>query len=140
MTLKALQESADRNRDLYKFEEPNADLLETFESPVLEGSENASLLLKIEVEEFTCLCPLTGQPDYGRIEVQYAANKLCVESKSLKLYLMGFRQFGGFHEQIVTRIGTDLVCLLAPHDLSVYGEFKPRGGIAFKPRYTYMDL
>ena len=87
--------------------------------------------------EFTCLCPMTGQPDFAKIVIDYQPDMLCVESKSLKLYLGSFRMHGEFHEAGVNRICNDLVKLLAPVWLTVRGEFTPRGGIPFWPTAEY---
>ncbi|MBF0313305.1 MAG: preQ(1) synthase [Oligoflexia bacterium] len=83
--------------------------------------------------EFTALCPKTSQPDYAKIFINYIADKKMVESKSLKLYLMSFRQSGHFHEDCVQMICNDLVKLLKPHYIEVIGEFTPRGGISIFP-------
>jgi 7-cyano-7-deazaguanine reductase len=82
-------------------------------------------------------CPKTGQPDFAKIVIDYVPNAYCVESKSLKLYLMSYRMFGEFHESCVNRIRSDLVDLLDPHWLQVRGEFTPRGGIPFWPESSY---
>ena len=89
------------------------------------------------VPEFTCLCPMTGQPDFAKIVIDYQPDALCVESKSLKLYLGSFRMHGEFHEATVNRICNDLVKLIAPVRLTVRGEFTPRGGIPFWPTAEY---
>ena len=80
--------------------------------------------------EFTSLCPVTGQPDFGHIRIRYIADKLCIESKSLKLYLYSFRNHHTFHEEAVNRILTDLVKACKPRWMEVNGEFRPRGGIS----------
>ena len=80
--------------------------------------------------EFTSLCPVTGQPDFGHIRIRYIADKQCIESKSLKLYLYSFRNHHTFHEEAVNRILTDLVKACKPRWMEVNGEFRPRGGIA----------
>lgn len=85
--------------------------------------------------EFTCLCPKTGQPDFARIYINYIADKLMVESRSLKLYLFSFRNNGDFHEDCIQKICNDLKQLLQPKYLEVVGEFSPRGGISIFP-YT----
>jgi len=85
--------------------------------------------------EFTSLCPKTGQPDFARIYINYIADKLMVESKSLKLYLFSFRNHGDFHEDCVAKMCHDLQKLMKPRYLEVIGEFTPRGGIAIYP-YT----
>ena len=83
--------------------------------------------------EFTSLCPITGQPDFAKIFINYIADQKMVESKALKLYLFSFRNHGDFHEDCVQKICNDLVALLAPKYLEVIGEFTPRGGIAIFP-------
>ena len=80
--------------------------------------------------EFTSLCPVTGQPDFGHIRIRYVADKQCIESKSLKLYLYSFRNHHTFHEEAVNRILSDLVKACKPRWMEVNGEFRPRGGIA----------
>ena len=83
--------------------------------------------------EFTSLCPLTGQPDFAKIYINYIADQKMVESKALKLYLFSFRNHGDFHEDCVQKICNDLTRLLKPRYLEVIGEFTPRGGIAIYP-------
>ena len=83
--------------------------------------------------EFTSLCPLTGQPDFAKIFINYIAGDRMVESKSLKLYLFSFRNHGDFHEDCVQKMCDDLTVLLKPRYLEVVGEFTPRGGIAIFP-------
>ena len=85
--------------------------------------------IRFECPEFTCLCPRTGQPDFATIRIRYVPDRLCVELKSLKLYLWGFRDEGTFHEAVVNRILDDLVALLAPRRMTVEGDFYVRGGI-----------
>ena len=79
--------------------------------------------------EFTSVCPKTGQPDFATIEIDYVADAVCVELKSLKLYLQGYRNQGVFYEDVVNRILDDLVAALAPRRMSIAGRFTPRGGI-----------
>lgn len=86
--------------------------------------------IRFECPEFTCVCPLTGQPDFATIVIRYVPDLRCVELKSLKLYLWSFRDEGGFHEAVTNRILDDLVAALAPRRLTVLGEFNVRGGIA----------
>ena len=86
--------------------------------------------IRLDCPEFTSLCPITGQPDFGTLLIEYLPNRLCVESKSLKLYLFSYRNHGAFHESVVNRIADDLVSLLRPRKLRVTGTFRPRGGIA----------
>ena len=87
--------------------------------------------------EFTSLCPLTGQPDFATITIQYVPDVRMVESKSLKLYLFGFRNHGDFHEDCVNIILNDLVALMKPKYIEVWGCFAPRGGISIDPYSNY---
>lgn len=91
----------------------------------------------LECSEFTSLCPITGQPDWANLYIRYIADSKMVESKSLKLYLCGFRNRGDFHEDVVNIILGDLVALLQPRYLEVLGVFHPRGGIAIHPFVNY---
>lgn len=83
----------------------------------------------MEAPEFTCVCPRTGQPDFATIRIIYIPNQLCVELKSLKLYLWSFRQEGAFHEDVINRILDDLVETCRPRKMTVIGDFNIRGGI-----------
>lgn len=103
--------------------------LESFPNP----QTDVEYVIEIEAPEFTCLCPKTGQPDFGEILISYAPDLLCLESKSLKLYLFSFRQTGAFHEDVTNRIARDLYNLLNPNWVQVTGKFKARGGITFHP-------
>ena len=87
--------------------------------------------------EFTSVCPITGQPDFGRIAIKYVPNKLCLESKSLKLYLHAFRNCGTFHEEVVNRVLDDIVRAIRPRRAIVTGEFNARGGIAIHVEAVY---
>ncbi len=124
----------------YSYERPDPSLLESFPNPFADPEMNsvgAVGTLHIECPEFTSLCPMTGQPDFAKIIIDYEPDRLCLESKSLKLYLCSFRMHGEFHEACVNRICNDLVQLLKPKRLSVRGEFTPRGGIPFWPTAEY---
>lgn len=101
------------------------DILETFENP----SKNNDYLITMDIPEFTCLCPLTGQPDFAEFEINYVPDKKCVELKSLKLYMAAFRDIGAFHEDNTNQILNDLVNLIKPRYMSVIGYWKVRGGI-----------
>jgi 7-cyano-7-deazaguanine reductase len=79
--------------------------------------------------EFTSVCPRTGQPDFGTIEIEYVAGRLCIELKALKFYLQGYRNLGVFYEDVVNRILDDLVAACRPRRMTVTGLFTPRGGI-----------
>lgn len=100
-----------------------AEGLEIFDNPTLMG------IIDFETSEFTCLCPKTGQPDFATIHIRYMPDKLCVESKSLKLYLWDFRNRGAFHEAVTQTILRDLSNLLKPRWMQVMGDFGIRGGI-----------
>lgn len=99
--------------------------LETFPNP-RPGRDYG---IRFECPEFTCLCPRTGQPDFATITIRYVPDALCVELKSLKLYLWSFRDEGHFHEDVTNRILDDLVALLEPKRMTVEGDFNVRGGI-----------
>jgi 7-cyano-7-deazaguanine reductase len=105
---------------------PDAACLESFRN--LYGQRD--YWIEFDCPEFTTLCPVTGQPDFGHITIRYVADKRCVESKSLKLYLYAFRNTNTFHEEAVNRILDDLVTAIQPRRAIVRGEFRPRGGIA----------
>lgn len=100
-------------------------VLETFPNPYPEGEYE----IRFECQEFTCMCPRTGQPDFATIHIRYVPARLCVELKSLKLYLWSFRNVGAFHEKVSNDIAHDLFGLLQPRRLEVVGEFRVRGGI-----------
>jgi 7-cyano-7-deazaguanine reductase len=93
--------------------------------------------IEFECPEFTCLCPKTGQPDFATIRIRYVPDLVCVELKSLKLYLWSFRNEGAFHEAVVNRILDDLVAVTSPRRLSVEGDFLVRGGIHTTVRASY---
>ena len=101
------------------------DILETFENP----SKSNDYLITMDIPEFTCLCPLTGQPDFAEFEINYIPDKKCVELKSLKLYMASYRDVGAFHEDNTNQILNDLVNLVKPRYMSVIGYWKVRGGI-----------
>lgn len=85
--------------------------------------------IHIDIPEFTCICPKTGLPDFATLSIEYVPDRVCVELKSLKLYIVAFRGVGIFHEHVVNRLRDDLVTALAPRSLTVNGEFGTRGGI-----------
>lgn len=89
--------------------------------------------------EFTALCPKTGQPDFGTIRISYVPGQLCVELKSLKLYLFGYRSRGIFYEQVTNVILDDLVRALRPRRMTVEGDFRVRGGISTVVQATYEE-
>jgi len=99
--------------------------LETFANPRPERDYE----IRIECPEFTCMCPRTGQPDFATIRIAYVPDQLCVELKSLKLYLWSYRNEGAFHEAVINKILDDLVQACRPRRMTVTGEFNVRGGI-----------
>lgn len=99
--------------------------LESFPNPKPERDYE----VRFDAPEFTCLCPKTGQPDFATIRIRYVPDRLCVELKSLKLYLWSFRDEGHFHEAVTNRILDDLVATIAPRRMTVEGDFWVRGGI-----------
>jgi len=112
---------------------PSTALLETFVSPAPKRRYE----ICFSSNEFTSLCPITGQPDYATIIIRYVPKERCIESKALKLYLRSFRNQGVFAESIVNRILDDLVEVLEPHSITVIGDFTPRGGISLRVEATY---
>lgn len=111
----------------------NPSVLETF---INEHPEN-DYFVKFNCPEFTSLCPITGQPDFATITISYVPNLKMVESKSLKLYLFSFRNHGGFHEDCINTIMKDLIALMDPKYIEVWGKFTPRGGISIDPYCNY---
>lgn len=99
--------------------------LKTFANPAPDRDYE----IAFDCPEFTCLCPMTGQPDFARFRIRYVPDRLCVELKSLKLYLWSFRDEGHFHEAVTNRILDDLVRALRPRSLRLEGDFFVRGGI-----------
>ena len=103
------------------------------ELPELETWQNQypdrDYTIRMEIPEFTCVCPKTGLPDFARITIEYVPDKLCVELKSLKLYLIAFRDVGIFHEHVVNRLRDDLIAAVKPRSIKVNGNFGTRGGI-----------
>lgn len=93
--------------------------------------------IEFDCPEFTSLCPVTGQPDFGHIVLHYIPDKLCIESKSLKLYLFSFRSENTFHEEAVNRILDAVVAVCSPRHAVVEGRFRPRGGIAINVKAVY---
>ena len=99
--------------------------LQTFANP----APGRDYRIQMEIPEFTCLCPLTGQPDFAVLSLEYIPERLCVELKSLKLYVWSFRDEGAFHEAVTNRICDDLVKVLRPRYLRLTAKFNVRGGI-----------
>ncbi len=112
---------------------PDANLLETFENPRLGRDYE----IEIIAPEFTSLCPITGQPDFGTIRITYTPDKLCLELKSFKLYIFTFRDEGSFYENTVNQILDDIVEKIKPKRITVIGEFTVRGGIRTNVKVCY---
>lgn len=93
--------------------------------------------IEIVIPEFTSVCPKTGLPDFGRLTLRYVPNKLCLELKSLKMYVLAYRDLGIFYENVVNRFLADIVGAAKPVSASVTGEFTPRGGLNSKVTATW---
>lgn len=117
------------------------DYLFNYSPEVLESFENKhagrDYFVKFNCPEFTSLCPKTNQPDFATIYISYIPDQLMVESKSLKLYLFSFRNHGDFHEDCMNIIMNDLITLMNPRYIEVWGKFTPRGGISIDPYTNY---
>jgi 7-cyano-7-deazaguanine reductase len=112
---------------------PDEAKLETFEN----SFQDRDYLVTFECPEFTSLCPVTHQPDFGHIRIRYVPGERCIESKSLKLYLFSYRSHNTFHEEAVNRILDDVVAACKPRRAAVEGEFNPRGGISINVEAEY---
>jgi len=108
--------------------------LETFPNPARRNYR-----IHFETDDFTSVCPITGQPDFARIDIDYVPNRLCVESKSLKFYLASYRNERAFNEAVTNRILDDFVKACAPREAVVTAQFSARGGIALTVRAEYPD-
>ena len=107
--------------------------LETFKNPATDRDYE----IAFDCPEFTCLCPLTGQPDFARFTIRYVPDEKCVELKSLKLYMWSYRNEGAFHEAVTNRILDDLVKVTRPRRMIVEGDWFIRGGISTKVTVSY---
>jgi 7-cyano-7-deazaguanine reductase len=114
---------------------PDETRLETFPNP----APDRDYTIRFDCPEFTSLCPVTGQPDFGKITVEYVPDRRCIESKSLKLFLGSFRNHGSFAETIANRIRDEIVRACKPRRLTVTGEFTPRGGIGIRVTAAHPD-
>lgn len=111
------------------------ELLETFENV----HPQRDYWVTLNADEFSALCPITNQPDFGTLIINYIPHIKMVESKSLKLYLFSFMNSGEFHEDVVNKIGKDLVALMSPKYLEVIGLFYPRGNISIHPTFSFSN-
>ncbi len=101
------------------------DILETFDNP----QKKNDYLIKMDIPEFTCICPLTSQPDFAEFCLEYVPDRLCVELKSLKLYMGSYRDIGAFHEDVTNQIFNDLHAITKPRYMKLNAHWKVRGGI-----------
>lgn len=113
----------------------NTTILQSPEEAQLETFENdaGDVVVPFMCNEFTSLCPVTGQPDFAKFEILYIPDQLGVESKSLKLYLFSYRNHGAFHESVTRQITDDIIEAINPKFIRVWGDFNVRGGISIKP-------
>jgi 7-cyano-7-deazaguanine reductase len=113
---------------------PSEAQLETFPNPA-----RRNYLIHFETDDFTSMCPVTGQPDFARISIDYVPDRLCVESKSLKFYLASYRNQRAFNEAVTNRILDDFVKACSPREAVITAQFSARGGIALSVRAEYPD-
>ena len=113
----------------------NNNHLETFNNPNVDHD----FLIKIKIPEFTCLCPMTGQPDFAKMYIEYVPDKYCVELKSLKLYMTSYREEGAYHEAVTGKIFQHLMALLSPRYLNFKSKFNVRGGIYTDVEFTHRN-
>ena len=113
---------------------PDAELLEFFDSPV-----DSPFFIEHVHEEFTSVCPKTGHPDFGTVTIRYQPAAVCIELKSLKLYLQSFRNEGIFYENVTNTILDELVALLQPRSMALLAEFSARGGISTNITAMYFE-
>lgn len=116
-----------------RFTDPSADILDTFPN----AYQGKKYTVSFKTNEFTSLCPVTGQPDFASIEINYVPDALIVESKSLKLYLTAYRQHPSFVEEITNKILADLVLACSPAWMEVNTSFTPRGGIQIEVKASH---
>ena len=114
---------------------PRQELLETFQNDFPDSDYE----IEIICPEFTSVCPKTGQPDFGTLTITYVPDKLCIELKSLKLYLQSFRNEGIFYENVTNTILDELVALLQPRSMALLAEFSTRGGISTNITAMYFE-
>ena len=118
-------DSHSKKKEKNKMTNQPVKLLETFPNPNTERDYT----INFEIPEFSCLCPKTGQPDFAILEIEYIPDVLCVELKSLKLYIWSYRDHGAFHEAVTNQILDDLVLMISPKYMNITANFNVRGGI-----------
>ena len=130
-----------RAQEVQSLGSQNTEYKYTYAPELLESFENvhqeSDYWVTLNADEFSSLCPKTEQPDFGTLIINYIPAVKMVESKSLKLYLFSFMNSGEFHEDVVNKIGKDLVKLMEPKYLEVIGLFYPRGNISIHPTFSY---
>ncbi len=119
----------------YQYENPSSDMLEIFENQFPHRKYNIEFIFK----EFTSLCPKTKQPDFATIKINYVPFKKCIETKSLKMYFLAFRNQGAFMETITNQILNDLIKIAAPRKMRIEAKFKTRGGIVINVTASYSN-
>lgn len=133
--------SYDREKEVNSLGSGSTNYVDSYAPEVLETFENkhkdVDYFVKFNAPEFTSLCPKTNQPDFATMYISYVPGDRMVESKSLKIYLFSFRNHGDFHEDVVNIIVKDLVKLMDPKYIEVWGKFTPRGGISIDPYANY---
>jgi len=117
----------------YNYQNPDINILEKINNP----HADVNYLAKFTCPEFTSICPVTGQPDFGKIIIEYFPEKYLLESKSLKLYLVGYRNHGAFHEDCTIKIAKDIIKIIQPQWLKISGIWNARGGIPIEVFYKY---
>lgn len=132
-----------RSQELQSLGSSKTEYKYTYAPELLETFENVhpqhDYWVTLNADEFSSLCPKTNQPDFGTLIINYIPDIKMVESKSLKLYLFSFMNSGEFHEDVVNKIGKDLVSLMQPKYLEVVGLFYPRGNISIHPTFSYSN-
>lgn len=119
----------------FRFDHPDASILEAFPNRY----PDRDYVITFDHPEFTSLCPMTGQPDFGTIRIRYVPDTRCVESKSFKLYMGAFRNQGSFMESLTNKIADDLIAVLSPRRMTVEGLFNVRGGTRIAVRVEHLD-
>ena len=123
----------------YKAETPDTVKMSVLEPMDYKYRQKRDIDIEIKQPEFTSVCPMTGLPDFGCIIIRYTPDKKIIELKSLKYYLLQYRNVGIFYEHVVNRILDDLVAVLKPKHIEIIGEFTSRGGITTRARAVYGD-
>jgi len=120
----------------YNLDKPDKNILFAVENPHLD----CDYAIKLSCPEFTSICPITGQPDFAHLIIDYVPNKKIIESKSLKLYLFSYRNHGAFHENCTVQIAKDIISAISPKWLRISGFWYPRGGIPIDVFYQNGQL